>query len=114
VKAASWQLLVEEFATVFPDSRTLLRLANSRAPTAPRLGWPATVRCVWRPPYGPELNPSARVWHDLTEDLAWQQCRDRDAPQVDVADVLQADNAPMLQACTGYAYLVDAINALGP
>jgi transposase len=114
VNADSFQLFVDEFANAFPDSRNILLLDNSGAHTAQRIRWPANVRCVWLPPYCPELNPIERVWRDLKDDLAWQQFLDLDAQQVYVADLLQAYNAPMLQALTGYAYLVDAINALGP
>jgi transposase len=114
VNADSFQLFVDEFANAFPDSRNILLLDNSGAHTAQRIRWPANVRCVWLPPYCPELNPIERVWRDLKDDLAWQQFPDLDTQQVYVADLLQAYNAPMLQALTGYAYLVDAINALGP
>jgi DDE superfamily endonuclease len=108
------QLFVDEFAHAFPDSLHSLLLDNSGAHTAQRIRWPAHVRCVWLPPYCPELNPIERVWRDLKDDLAWQQCLDLDAQQVYVADLLQAYTVPMLQALTGYAYLVDAIHALGP
>jgi DDE superfamily endonuclease len=114
VNADSCQLFVDEFANAFPDSLNILRLDNSGAHTAQRIRWPAHVRCVWLPPYGPELNPIERVWRDLKDDLAWQPFLDLDAQQVYVADLLQAYNAPRLQALTGYAYLVDAIHALGP
>jgi putative transposase len=112
--ADSWQLLVDACAHAFPDSLNSRLLANRGAHTAQRSRWPAHVRCVWRPPYCPELNPIERVWRDLKDDLAWQQCLDLDAHQVYGADWLPAYHAPMLQALTGYADLVDAINALGP
>jgi transposase len=114
VNADSFQLFVDEFAHAFPDRLNILLLDNSGAHTAQRMRWPAHVRCVWLPPYCPELNPIERVWRDLKDDLAWQQCLDLDAQQVYVADLLQAYNAPTLRALTGYAYLVDAIYALGP
>jgi hypothetical protein len=111
VNADSLQLLVGEFANACPDSLNVLRLENSGAHTAQRIRWPAHVWCVWLPPYGPELNPLERVWRDLQDDLAWQQFLDLDSQQVYVADVLQAYSPLMLQALTGYAYLVGAINA---
>jgi transposase len=70
------------------------------------------VRAVWLPPYGPELNPIERLWRDLKDDLAWEQLADLTAPLHYVGDLLQAYEAPTLQARTGYRYLVDAINAL--
>ena len=67
---------------------------------------------VWLPPSCPELNPIERVWRDVKDDLAWQQFVDLEAQQVYVGDLLQAYDAPTLQALTGYAYLVGAIHAL--
>lgn len=90
----------------------LLRLENSGAHTAQRVQWPDHVRPVWLPPDGPELNPIARVWRDLKDDLAWQQFSDIEAPQNDVGALWQASDAPALQSLTGYTYLVDAIHAL--
>lgn len=113
LNADSFQLFVDAFGHAFPDSLNILLLDNSGAHTAQRIRWPANVRCVWLPPYGPELNPIERVWRDLKDDLAWQQFHNLDAQQVYVADLLQAYDAPTLQALTGYAYLVEAINALG-
>jgi transposase len=70
------------------------------------------VQPVWLPPYCPELNPIERVWRDVKDDLAWQQFVDLTAQQVYVGTLLQAYNASTLQALTGYAYLLEAINAL--
>jgi DDE superfamily endonuclease len=82
VNADSLQLLVDEFANACPDSLNVLRLENSGAHTAPWIRWPAHVRCVWLPPYGPERNPLERVWRDLQDDLAWPQFLDLDSQQV--------------------------------
>jgi transposase len=90
----------------------MLLLDNSSAHTAQRVRWPENVSYVWLPPYCPELNPIERVWRDLKAELAWLQFTDLDAQQPYVADLLQAYDVPILQALTGYAYLVEAINAL--
>lgn len=63
--------------------------------------WPAHVQPVWLPPYGPERNPMERVWRDMNDDLAWQPCVDLEAQQVYGGNLLQADDAPTLQALTG-------------
>jgi transposase len=112
LNADTFQLFLDAFGHAFPDSVNILRLANSGAHTAPHIRWPEHVRCVWLPPYGPELNPIERVWRDLKDDLAWLQFMDLDVPQVYVGDRLQGYDAPALQALTGYPYLVEAINAL--
>jgi transposase len=112
LNADTFQLFVDAFAQAFPDSFNILLLDNSGAHTAQRIRWPANVQPVWLPPYCPELNPIERVWRDVKDDLAWQQFVDLEAQQVYVGDLLQAYNAPTLQALTGYAYLVGAIHAL--
>jgi hypothetical protein len=112
LNAETFQLCLNAFGHACPDSLNILLLANSGAHTAQRLRWPEHVRCVWLPPYCPELNPIERVWRDLKDHLAWRQFTDVEAQQDAVSDRLRAYNAPTLQALTGYAYLVEAINAL--
>jgi transposase len=112
LNAATFQIFIDTFAHAFPDRLNILLLDNSGAHTAQWIRWPDNVRAVWLPPYCPELNPIERVWRDLKDDLAWQQFTDLDAQELYVADLLQAYDAPTLQALTGYAYLKDAINAL--
>lgn len=85
--ADTFQIFSEAFAHAFPDRFNSLLLDNRGAHTAPRLRWPDNGRDVWLPPYGPELNPIERVWRDLKDDLAWQQCTDLEAQQRDVGDL---------------------------
>ena len=106
------QRLIDAFAQAFPDSLNILLLDHSGAPTAQRLRWPENVRSVGLPPDGPELNPMERVWRDLKDDLAWCQFTNLGAQQHKVGDLLRAYDAIALQSLTGYAYLVEAINAL--
>jgi hypothetical protein len=110
--ADPFQLFVDAFAQAFPDSLNILLLDNSGAHTAHRILWPENVRCVGLPPYCPELNPIERLWRDLKDDLGWQQFMNLEAPQDYVGQLLRAYEAPTLRSLTGYAYLVDAINAL--
>jgi DDE superfamily endonuclease len=109
----TFQIFVAAFALAFPDSLNILLLDNSGAHTAQRLQWPENVRYVWLPPYCPELNPIERLWRDLKDDLAWLHFPNLEAQQSYVGDLLQAYEAPALQALTSYAYLVEAIHALG-
>jgi hypothetical protein len=53
-----------------------------------------------------------RVWRDLQDDLAWQQFPNVEVQLDCVGQLLRADDAPRVQSLIGYAYLVDAINAL--
>ena len=112
LNADAFQLFLNAFSQAFPDSLNIVLLDNSGAHTAQRIRWPENVRCVWLPPYCPELNPIERLWRDLKDDLAWLQFIDLDVQQVYVGNLLQGYDAPTLQALTGYPYLVEAINAL--
>jgi putative transposase len=112
LNADMFQLFVDAFAQAFPDSLNIWLLDNSGAHTTQRLRWPENVRCVWLPPYCPELNPIERLWRDLKDDLAWQPFTDLETQQDHISQMLQAYKASTLQSLTGYAYLVDAINAL--
>ena len=107
-----FQLFLNTFAEVFPDSLNLLLLDNSGAHTAQRLTLPANVRLVCLPPYGPELNPIERVWRDLKDALAWLHFSTLEAQQDYIATLLRAYEAATLQALTGYTSLVEAIHAL--
>ena len=112
LNAATFPIFVDAFARAFPDSLNILLLDNSGAHTAQQIQWPENVRCVRLPPYCPELNPIERLWRDLKDDLAWLHFPNLEAQQLYVGDLLQAYDASALQALTGYAYLVEAINAL--
>jgi transposase len=112
LNADTFQIFLDAFARAFPDSLNILLLDNSGAHTAQRLHWPDNIRCVWLPPYCPELNPMERVWRDLKDDVAWGQFPDLAAQLLYVGELLQAYTASTLRALTGYAYLVEAINAL--
>jgi transposase len=90
----SCQLFGDAFAQAFADSLNSLLLDNSGAHTAQSLMIPADIRLVFLPPYGPELNPSERVWRDLKDALAWQQFPNVDVQQDYVGQLLQAYDAP--------------------
>jgi transposase len=112
LNAAMFQLFTEAFAQAFPDSLNIRLLDNSGAHAARHLIRRENVRCVWVPPYCPELNPIERVWRDLKDQLAWMVFPDLDALQDAVGELLRAYEAPTLQSLTGYPFLVDAIHAL--
>jgi transposase len=112
LNAETFQLFIDAFAQAFPDSLNILLLDNSGAHTARYLIWPENVRCVWVPPYCPELNPIERVWRDLKDHLAWTIFPDLDTLQDAVGDLLRAYETSTLQSLAGYPYLVAAIHAL--
>ena len=113
LNAEMFQRFVNAFAQAFPDSLNILLLDNSGAHTSLQLTLPENVRCVFLPPYCPELNPIERVWRDLKDALAWIHFPTLDAQQDYLATLLQAYEAATLQALTGFTYLAEAIHALG-
>lgn len=112
LNAENFQIFIDLFAEVFPDSLNLLLLDNSGAHTAQQLLLPANVCLVFQPPYCPELNPMERVWRDLKDALAWLHFPNLDAQQEYIAALLQAYEVATLQSLSSYAYLVEAIHAL--
>lgn len=112
LNAETFQLCIDACAQAFPDSLNILLLDHSGAHTARDLIWPENVRCVWVPPYGPELHPIERVWRDLQDQRAWTIFPDLDPLQDAVGDRLRAYETSTRQSLTGYPYLVEAIHAL--
>jgi hypothetical protein len=77
LNAEMCQLFVHACAQAFPDSLNILLLDTSGAHTSSQLTLPEHVRCVFLPPYCPELNPMERVWRDLKDALAWLHFTDQ-------------------------------------
>jgi hypothetical protein len=113
LRADMFQRFIDAFAQAFPDSLNILLLDHGGVHTAQGLHWPAHVRYVRLPPYCLELSPMEQGWRDVKDTLAWRQLPDLDAQQNEVGDLLRAYDATTLQSLTGYAYLLEAINALG-
>jgi putative transposase len=112
LNAAMFQGFGARCAEAFPDRLTLLRLENRGAPTAQQRAMPAAVRLVGLPPYGPELNPMARLWRALNDARAWLQFPTREGQQDSIATLLRAYEAAMRQALTHDTSLVEAMHAL--
>jgi len=82
---------------------------------AQRVSVPATVVLVWWPASSPELHPVERLWEDGKRRLDVLEAGLRSslaALQAHVAGLLQRYTAAAIASLTGYAYLVEAINAL--
>jgi hypothetical protein len=112
LNSSRFHVFLDPVAAAYPDSFKLVVLDQSGAHTAKRLIVPSNVRLVFLPPYSPELNPSARVWRALKDQVAWLQVPDIATQQEYVSDVVCAGDNATLQSLTAYAYLVDAIHAL--
>jgi putative transposase len=105
-------IFIDTFAHAFPDRLNSLLLDNSGAHTSSRLTLPEHIHRLFWPPYCPELNPIARVWRDLKDDVAWLQFTDLETQQAYLGDLIRAYEASTLQTLPGYPYLMEAIYAL--
>ena len=82
---------------------------------AQRVSGPEHVVLLWLPAYSPELNPVERLWEELQSRSAVVEARvrgNRAALQAQVAGLGQRATAAMMASLTGYAYLVEALDAL--
>ncbi len=112
LNSTNFQVFIDAFAAAYPDTLNLVVLDNSRCHTAKNVCVPDNVRFIFLPPYSPELNPIERLWRDLKDHLAWLQFTDLADQQDFVGALLRAYTPVTIQSLTGYAYFVEAVNAL--
>jgi transposase len=108
-------LCLEKFRQHYAESLNMILLDQAPAHTAQRVQVPDNIVLVWLPAYSPELTPVERLWEDLTprlDGLPPQVRSNLGALQEHVAELLQRYTAEMLASLTGYAYLMEAVDAL--
>lgn len=113
--ADCFTVFLESFAPQYPDCLNIVILDQAPAHVAKRVCIPDNVVLMWLPPYSPELNPIERLWQDLKSHLEVLHpqvhsslCGWRDH----VADIVRRYRDSELASLTGYAYLIEAINAI--
>lgn len=111
LNTATFQLWLDHFAGAFPQSFNLLVLDNGAFHTTKTVQWPANVAPVFLPPYSPELNPIERVWRDLKDKLADGVSQTLDELSAAVGHIIQRYSQAALQALTGFAYFVQAVES---
>ena len=104
-----------QFGQHYAESLNVVLLDQAPAHVAQRVAIPENVILLWLPAYSPELNPVERLWEDLKHRIDVQDIQVQVslvALQEHVADIIQGYTAETIASLTGYAYLVEAINAL--
>ena len=113
--ADCFTVFLHRFGRHYSDSLNLIVLDQAPAHVAKRAAIPSNVVLIWLPPYSPELNPVERLWEDLKSRLDVVDVRVRSSLQGlrdHVADLIRCYQSQEIASLTGYAYLVEAINAL--
>jgi hypothetical protein len=113
--AECFGIFLDKFGQAYAESLNIVLLDQAPAHVAQRVSVPDNVILVWLPAYSPELNPVERLWEDLKGRIDVVDTRLRRslaALQEHVAGLVQRYSAAMIASLTGYAYLVEAIDAL--
>ena len=113
--ADCFTVFLERFGRHYSDSLNIMVVDQAPAHVAKRVDIPDNVVLIWLPPYSPELNPVERLWEDLKSHLDVLDDRVRSSLlglRDHVADLIRCYQAEEIASLTGYAYLVEAINAL--
>jgi putative transposase len=113
--AECFDIFLNKFGQAYGESLNIVLLDQAPAHVAQRVSVPENVVLMWLPAYSPELNPVEPLWEELKSRIDVVDARLRGnlaALQAHVAGLVQRYTAETIASLTGYAYLVEAIDAL--
>jgi len=106
---------LRELSKAFSESLNIVIMDNAPALIASDLVVPENIALLYLPPYSPELNPLERLWQDLKARIDVFDARVRSSLaglRDHVAEIICAYTSDKVASLTGYAYLIDAVNAM--
>jgi hypothetical protein len=112
LNTVNFQIFLPELAGHYQETRNVVLMDNGRCHKAKSLVTPPHVVCLCLPPSTPELNPIARRWQDINEQLAWGLAASIEELEHQVEMIIQRYPKVAIQSLTAYLYLVHAVNAL--
>jgi hypothetical protein len=107
--SAMLQLWVDDCAQTCAASCTMLVVDKGALHTAKTLRWPPHGAAVPLPPSSPDLNPIARLWRDLQDQVADTVAKTLDAFSDTVGRLIQNSAPAALKSWTGFASFVPAV-----
>lgn len=115
LNADCFAVFLEQFAQHYAESLNVMLIDGAPAHVAKRVKVPENVLLVRFPPYSPALNPVERLWQDLKGHVDLYDAQVRSsllALRDHVAQLVCSYTEARLASLTGYAYLIEAANAL--
>jgi putative transposase len=109
LNSLTFQRWVDGFGDAFSASYNIVVLDNGAFHKATAVQWPSHGVPLFLLPYSPELNPMERVWRDRKDKLADVVSQTLEELSEAVCVIMQSYSDAILQALTGFAYFVQAV-----
>lgn len=110
LNATTFQVFLDEFSALDPESLLVLVLDNSRAHKAVSLRIPPNVRLLFLPPYAPEINPIERLWRAIKDALAEDPPQTMEELSERLTTIITGWSSEDIQSLTSYSYFLQAAN----
>jgi len=110
INTLNFQIFLDEFSKAYSASFNLVVLDNGRFHKAQQLSIPEKIGLVFFPPYAPELNPTERLWRDMTDRVAQSNPTSLDELSDIVMAIIEQYSTEDIRSLTSYAYFIHAVN----